>query len=77
VVDKTGGPSTNSLSVQAGAQDELAGVGSDEMVELFRSLSVVTNSAPGTPGGGPLGSLRRAACAAPFADGTGGAPAGC
>jgi hypothetical protein len=77
VVDRTGGPSTNSVSVQAGAQRELPGVGSDEMVELFRSLSVVTNNGPATPGGGPLGSPRRAACAGPFADGTGGSPPGC
>jgi hypothetical protein len=77
VVDKTGGPSTNSLSVQAGAQDELPGVGSAEMVELFRSLAVVTNNGPATPGGGPLGGPRRAACAGPFADGTGGSPPGC
>jgi hypothetical protein len=47
------------------------------MVRLFTSLAVVTNSARDTPGGGPLGSPRRVACALPFPDGTGGAPPGC
>jgi hypothetical protein len=47
------------------------------MVQLFRSLSVVTNSGPTTPGGGALGTPRRAACAGPFTDGTGGSPPGC
>ncbi|MEJ2888096.1 hypothetical protein [Actinomycetospora aeridis] len=77
VVDSTGGPSTNSLSVQAGAEPEVPSIGSDEMLRMFRSLNVVTNSAQATPGGGPLGSPRRAPCAGPFADGTGGAPPGC
>ena len=77
VVDDTSGQSTNSLSVQAGAQRELPNIDSDEMQELFGMLDLVDNNTAATPGGGPLGSPRRAACAGPFADGTGGAPPGC
>lgn len=77
VVDSTGGPETNSLAAQQGAQSELPDIGSSEMVTLFRSLAVVTNNARTTPGGGALGTPRRVACAGPFADGTGGAPPGC
>ncbi|MFC5141103.1 hypothetical protein ACFPK1_22900 [Actinomycetospora rhizophila] len=77
VVDDTSGTTTNSLSVQAGAQEELPNIGSDQMRELFAQLDLVDNNTPGTPGGGPLGGPRRAPCAGPFADGTGGAPPGC
>ena len=77
VVDDTFGRTTNSLSVQAGAQEELPNLESGQMREVFRLLDLVDNNAPETPGGGPLGSPRRAPCAGPFADGTGGAPPGC
>jgi hypothetical protein len=77
VVDDTSGRSTNSLSVQAGAESELPNIDSEEMQELFGMLDLVDNNTAATPGGGPLGSPRRAACAGPFADGTGGAPPGC
>lgn len=77
VVDDTSGTTTNSLSVQAGAQDELPNIDSDQMRQVFRQLDLVDNNTPATPGGGPLGGPRRAPCAGPFADGTGGAPPGC
>lgn len=77
VVDETGGSSTNALNAQAGAEAEIPHIDSPQMVRLFASLDVVTNSAPTSPGGGPLGSPRRVACALPFPDGTGGAPPGC
>jgi hypothetical protein len=77
VVDDTSGRTTNSLSVQAGAERELPNIDSPEMREVFGLLDLVDNNAPESPGGGSLGSPRRASCAGPFADGTGGAPAGC
>lgn len=77
VVDETGGSDTNAINAQAGAEPELPNIDSPQMLRLVSSLAVVTNSAPQTPGGGPLGSPRRAACALPFPDGTGGAPPGC
>jgi hypothetical protein len=77
VVDTTGGPPTNALNAQAGAEEEIPHIDSAQMVRLIASLSIVTNSAPDTPGGGPLGTPRRAPCALPFPDGTGGAPPGC
>lgn len=77
VVDDTSGETTNSLSVQAGAEKELPNIDSAQMREVFGMLDLVDNNTPTTPGGGPLGSERRAPCAGPFADGTGGAPPGC
>ncbi|GAA4738702.1 hypothetical protein [Actinomycetospora chibensis] len=77
VVDETGGEPSNALNAQAGAQDEIPNIDSRQMVRLFTSLSIVTNSTEATPGGGALGTPRRAPCALPFPDGTGGAPPGC
>ncbi|TDQ51732.1 hypothetical protein EV188_10892 [Actinomycetospora succinea] len=77
VVDETGGEGTNAINAQAGAEAELPNIDSPQMLRLVTSLAVVTNNGPDTPGGGPLGSPRRVACALPFADGTGGAPEGC
>lgn len=37
-----------------------------DMDDVFLNLNVVTNNAPGTPGGGALGSARRAPLAPPF-----------
>jgi len=47
------------------------------MQRLFSMLAVVTNNARETPGGGPLDAPRRAPCAPPFLDGSGGAPPTC
>jgi hypothetical protein len=77
VVDETGGEPSNALNAQAGAQNEIPNIDSRQMVRLFTSLSIVTNSTEATPGGGALGTPRRAPCALPFPDGTGGAPPGC
>ena len=68
---------SNALNAQAGAQNEIPNIDSRQMVRLFTSLSIVTNSTEDTPGGGALGTPRRAPSALPFADGTGGAPPGC
>ena len=71
-------PARAELAVGAGRRrEELPNVDSDEMQELFGMLDLVDNNTAATPGGGPLGSPRRAPCAGPFADGTGGAPPGC
>ena len=77
VVDETGGAPAGSLDVQSTAVDEFPNINSEQMRDVLGRLAVITNSAPETPGGGALGTPRRAACAPPFADGTGGAPSGC
>ncbi|MHC1562404.1 hypothetical protein ACR9E3_25850 [Actinomycetospora sp. C-140] len=77
VVDETGGDPEGSFDVQSTALDEFPNISSEQMLDLLKKLAVVTNSAPGTPGGGALGTPRLADCAEPFADGTGGAPPGC
>ena len=59
VVDATGGPPTNALNAQRGAEREIPHIDSAQMVKLFATLDIVTNSDRATPGGGPLGSPRR------------------
>ncbi|PVZ07987.1 hypothetical protein [Actinomycetospora cinnamomea] len=76
VVDETANDK-NFVVVERGAEPEMPNIHSGEMRRLFASLSIVTNSARETPGGGPLDGPRRVACAPPFADGTGGAPPTC
>jgi hypothetical protein len=77
VVDESGGAPSGSFDVQSTAVSEFPDIDSDQMRSIVNQLSVVTNSGPGTPGGGALHTPRLAACARPFSDGTGGAPAGC
>jgi hypothetical protein len=77
VVDETGGSPDGSFDVQSSALGEFPGIDSTQMRSIFNKLDVVANNAPATPGGGPLGSPRRAPCAGPFTDGTGGAPPSC
>lgn len=77
VVDSTGGGGSNQIDVQHGYENELPDVDSDQMHTVFAALNIVTNSTEQTPGGGTLTAPRRAACAPPFTDGTGGAPATC
>jgi hypothetical protein len=77
VVDNSAWPGLEGLNVEWSAVSEFPHARSNSTVQLFRQLSIVTNSSPTTPGGGPLGSPRMAACAPPFADGMGGAPPGC
>jgi hypothetical protein len=77
VVDETGGAPSGSVDVQSGAVSEFPHINSAQMRRVFNQLSVIVNNRPETPGGGPLGTPRRASCAGAFADGTGGAPPGC
>ncbi|GAA4941089.1 hypothetical protein EV188_112120 [Actinomycetospora succinea] len=77
VVDETGGAPSGSFQVQSTAVREFPNIDSPQMRAVFNQLSVIENSAEDTPGGGALDAPRRAACAPPFADGTGGAPASC
>ena len=77
VVDESGGAPAGSFDVQSTAVNEFPDIDSDQMRRIVNELSVVTNNGPDTPGGGALHTPRRASCAGPFRDGTGGAPPGC
>lgn len=77
VVDETGGAPSGSFQVQSTAVREFPNIDSSQMREVFNQLSVIENNAPDAPGGGALDAPRRAACAPPFTDGTGGAPVTC
>ncbi len=77
VVDETGGAPSGSLDVEAGAVGEFSHIDSEQMRRIVNQLSVIANNTPASPGGGALGTPRRAACAPAFTDGTGGAPPGC
>ena len=69
VVDETGGEPSNALNAQAGAQNEIPNIDSRQMVRLFTSLSIVTNSTEDTPAAGPWAPRagRRARCRSPTA----------
>ncbi|GAA4779907.1 hypothetical protein GCM10023200_11470 [Actinomycetospora chlora] len=77
VVDESGGSPEGSIDVQSTAVREFPDIDSGEMRDLMGRLAVVTNNGPDTPGGGALGTPRRAPCAPAFTDGSGGAPPGC
>ncbi|WP_285648691.1 hypothetical protein [Actinomycetospora sp. NBRC 106375] len=77
VVDETGGAPSGSFQVQSTALREFPHLDSAAMREVVDQLAVVENNGPFTPAGGTLLAARRAACAPPFDDGTGGAPATC
>ncbi|MDD7921186.1 hypothetical protein [Actinomycetospora callitridis] len=77
VVDSTGGPPAGSFDVQSTAVREFPDIDSGAMRRVVAQLAAVTNSTRETPGGGELGTPRRAPCAPAFTDGTGGAPPGC
>jgi hypothetical protein len=77
VVDETGGAPAGSFDVQSSAVREFPDINTSQMRQIVNQLAVVGNSARNTPGGGALGTPRRAPCAPAFTDGTGGAPANC
>jgi hypothetical protein len=77
VVDQTGGAPAGSFDVQSSAVREFPSIDSSQMRRVVDELAVVANNARNTPGGGVLGTPRRAPCAPAFTDGTGGAPPGC
>ncbi|MHC1558877.1 hypothetical protein ACR9E3_07970 [Actinomycetospora sp. C-140] len=77
VVDESGGSPEGSLDVQSTAVREFPSIDSGEMRGVMNQLAAVTNNTEDTPGGGALGTPRRAPCAPAFTDGTGGAPPGC
>ena len=77
VVDESGGSPEGSIDVQSTAVREFPSIDSGEMRGVMNQLAVVTNNAEDTPGGGALGTPRRAPCAPAFTDGTGGAPPDC
>lgn len=77
VVDETGGSPDGSFDVQSTAVRQFPAIDSGEMRDIVDQLAVVANNGPDTPGGGALGTARRAPCAPAFTDGTGGAPPGC
>lgn len=77
VVDSSGGDGSGSIDVQSTAVREFPDLGSAQMRRVVDQLAVVTSNGRDTPGGGALGTPRRAPCAPAFTDGTGGAPPGC